>query len=396
MTERLYYTNPGLLEFEATVVEVGEESGRHLTVLDRSAFYPTSGGQLFDTGFLGGVPVIDVDEGPAEEVRHWTASPVGTPGERVAGMVDAYRRRMHRQQHTAQHILSQTFVRLFGYETVSVHLGEEYGAIELNVEKISEEQLREAEERAVEAVFGDLPVEILFAERTEALKLPLRKVPKREGVIRIIKIDGFDHSACGGTHCDRTGQVGLLKIVGVEKMRGHALVNFLAGEQARADFAVRYAVTSQLTRKLTCSVNDLVGSFDRIEAENKELKREMGRLQRDMMPSHARELAAGAIAVGERLLVVAPVDTYDSKLINQLAGMVAEQVNGVAALLFDGRLIVAVGPQSGLHAGNLVKELSAQTGLRGGGNQAVAQVGGADPAQLETYRAILETLVRAI
>jgi alanyl-tRNA synthetase len=229
LTDRLYYHDPDLLEFEAVISSVHKREAKVGTVLDRSAFYPTSGGQLHDIGRLNGVAVIDVEEDEDGQVVHVTESTVGEVGRRIQGAVDAERRWRHRQQHTAQHILSALCANLYNAETVSVHLGESYGAVELDVPAVSDSDMTQLEAEANRVVREAQPVEILLLSPEEAQRLALRRPPAREGIIRIIKTGELDWSACGGTHCRNTAQVGLIKLAGTEKLRGHCVVRFLAG-----------------------------------------------------------------------------------------------------------------------------------------------------------------------
>ncbi len=393
MTERLYYRDPGLVEFDGRIVAAGRNDDRHYTVLDRTAFYPTSGGQLHDLGRLGHADVVDVIEDESGNIRHLTTEPVGTVGEVVRGSIDAARRRRHRQQHTAQHILSQSFIELYGLETVSVHLGEEYGAVELDAEDVSPEQVRRAVDRSMEIVYANLPVQILFVAREEALRMPLRKVPEREGTIRVIKIDDYDYSACGGTHVDQTAQVGLIHPVGTAKMRGHVLVNFLAGDQSRDDYLNRFGVTAALTSTFTCHVNDLVEKTGRLAEENRSLRRELSRLQKEMLPLEAEKIAAQKQTVGQFGMVFVDMGEYDAKLAGQLAGLVTERIAGPTALLCGDKLVLAVPPESGLHAGHLMQELASATSLRGGGGATQAQAGGAERTRLSEYRELFEKLL---
>ena len=396
MTERLYYKDPGLLEFNASIVDAGDADGRHWTVLDKSAFYPTSGGQLFDIGLLNGIPVVDVVETDEGEVRHLTVSPVGMTREKVTGVVDGPRRHMHRQQHTAQHIISQAFIEKFDLETVSVHLGEEYGAVELNTEQVTDSQLAVVLDRCREVIFDNHPVQILFITLEEARKLPLRKVPDRSGTIRVIKTGEFDYSACGGTHCDTTAQVGTLEFAGIEKMRGRVLVRFLAGEQLRQDYLRRRRVTDSLTGYFTCHVDDLPAKTRRLDEENKELRRETARLQKEMIPTLAADLASNVTTIEKKQFVFAALENYDPKLAGQLAAAIARKVRGIAAVTSLDRIAIAVEPDSGLHAGNIVKALTERTGARGGGNPTQAQAGGLDPTQLSVYRETLERIIRGL
>jgi len=393
MTERLYYNDSSLLEFEAKIIDCGEHGTKLFTVLDRSAFYPTSGGQLFDMGVLNGVPVIDVIESDTDEVWHITDKPVGIVGDIARGKVDENRRQRHRQIHTAQHILSQAFVRLYDFETVSVHLGEEYAAVELDTPQVSQKQMEAAEQTANETIQANHLVEVLFVKNSEASNLPLRKVPSKKGALRIIKIGDFDWSACGGTHCNSTAEVGMLKIIGVEKMRGRPLVKFIAGKQAFEDYRNRFSVTDQLTREFTCHVNDLIGKISHLTAENNSMRKEMTQLQKELLPIWADKLAAEANACGKYKLVCQGMDLGDERSTGQLVKLIADRTEGIAALLVSSRLLIAVPTDSGLHAGQLAKQFCELTGLRGGGSAVFAQVGGAEKEKIAYYREIIGKLL---
>jgi len=394
MTERLYYRDSSLLEFKAKVVEQGAHEGKTYTVLDKSSFYPTSGGQLHDTGTLNGIAVIEVIETDTDEVWHISDKPVGKIGNTVRGIIDKDRRHRYQQMHTAQHILSQAFLRLYRYETVSVHLGQEYAAVELDAKQMSPQQVTSAEQMAQEVIGANYPVEILFVDGDEAINLPLRKVPAREGTIRVIRIGEFDWSACGGTHCNNTAEVVVLKITGVEKMRGRSLVKFLAGQQALDDYHNRLSITSQLSQQFTCHVNDLVDKVSKLAADNNSMRKEIARLQKELMPVWAEELAAEAQACGAYQLVCREMELSDDRHARQLADLVAGRIEGVALLLASGRLLVAVSPESKLHAGHLAKQFCELTGLRGGGSAALAQIGGAEKEKMAHYKEVIGKLLR--
>ncbi|MBI5266154.1 MAG: hypothetical protein HY851_02865 [candidate division Zixibacteria bacterium] len=393
-TERLYYTDPALLEFEGRVIHTERSGHRIRTVLDRSAFYPTSGGQLCDTGTLAERSVVEVVEGDDGQVIHITESEVGPPGSTVRGVVNHSRRWKNRQMHTAQHILSQTFIKLFDLDTVSVHLGEEYGAVELNGDQITADQLERAEGYAGDIIAANLPVEIRFVSPEEAAGLPLRKVPTREGTIRVIQIGEFDWSACGGTHCVRTAEVGLLKIIGVERMRGRALVRFLSGVQAIADYRQRFQASDMLSRTLSCGIPDLAPRVEKLLAENKDLRKQSGDLFRELIPIRAEALARCAERSGRLAMLVEAYDDADSA--SPLASEIAVRIEGLAMIVTGDKAMFAVAEGAGLHAGNIAKEFASRAGLRGGGGPKAAQVGGADRSRLEEYRAIIrEILSRA-
>ncbi len=394
MTDRLYYRDSGLLSFEGQIVLSGSLSdGRFFTVLDRSAFYPTSGGQSHDTGFLGEVPIVDVTEDENGAVRHISDRVVGQAGDSVTGTVDGTRRRRNRQLHTAQHIVSYAFYKLYGYETVSVHLGDEYGAVELAVAELPAEEVQAAEELANSIVGENVPVEIIFASEEELVNFDFRKPPKRNGTVRIIRISPYDCSGCGGTHCSSTTEVGLIHLTGTEPMRKHALVNFLTGDQVFADYRSRYAITDDLARFFTCHVTDLPDKVHRLANDLKSSQRELNAARKELLPRRAEELAGSPIRIGRFDTVCRTFEDIGGPLSTQLAGLVAERVKGIALFLVDGRLLLAVGSATELHAGNLMKKLTKITSLKGGGGPLIAQAGGAESGKLSEYRDILAELI---
>jgi alanyl-tRNA synthetase len=393
MTDRLYYTDMSLLEFEASIVAGGQTDAGYFTILDKTAFYPTSGGQLHDTGTLNGIAIFDVIEDDAGDVRHITNTPVGDVGDIVHGRIDKDRRRRHRQLHTAQHILSQVFIRLFNAQTVSVHLGEDYGAVELDASQVSAEQSARAEQTANEIIQENHPVEGLLVSSDQAATLPLRKVPTRQGTIRVIRIDDFDWSACGGTHCTSTAEVGMLKIVGLEKMRGRPLIKFLAGAQAFEDYCKRLTITDELSRRFTCHVNGLIEKVNKLVAENEAKRKEIALLQKELSPVWVDRLAAEAETCGRHQLVCQKVELFDGRSAGQIASLVAERTGGITVLVAGDLLIVAVASGSGLHAGRIAKQLCELTGLKGGGSAGLAQIGGVNENQSSNLKVTIEKLL---
>src|SRR5262249_29703235 len=194
--------------FDATVRGVEHRHGRLVVALDRTAFYPTSGGQPFDTGTLGGLRVVDVFDDESGDVFHAVEGGLLEPGQGVHGKINWARRFDHMQQHTGQHVLSAAFDRLFAARTVSFHLGADGSTIDL-ARELAADQIAEAELEANRVVWEDRPVEIRFADKTDAAAMPLRKESKREGTLRLIDVENWDLSACGGTHVARTGAIGV-------------------------------------------------------------------------------------------------------------------------------------------------------------------------------------------
>jgi len=393
MTERLYYTDPALTSFEATIVVVREKSDAIEVLLDRSAFYPTSGGQLADRGHLNEIEVADVREADDGSVVHVVSQVPGKVGDRVAGQVDVARRTRHRQQHTAQHILSQALIRLFDAETVSVHLGEAYGAVELPIESLNDQQLAQAETEANRVVQANLPVTIHLVSPEEARALPLRRVPERQGFIRIIQIGELDYSACGGTHCHSTAEVGLVKILSATKQRGNLLVTVLAGVQAVADYRARFAVSEQLARDLTCHYSDLPDKLDKLIAEHKAQRRQIRALQKELLPVRASQLAEEAERVGQHPFVGAAVSDLEPKTAGALAQQIVQMTGGIVLFQVENRLLVATADGHSPNAKEIVAALCEATGLRGGGSPAAAQIGGAEPGEFEHYRRLVKDML---
>ena len=233
MTERLYYQDSYLKEFKARVLKKIKIDNRPAVILDRTAFYPTSGGQPYDTGVIQDVSVAEVVE-EGDEIIHILKEEIkGKINSEVVGKIDWKRRFDHMQQHLGQHILSGALMKLWGVETVSFHLGEEVCTLDIAKEKLTGEEAKKAEECAYEIIFENRMVKCYFVEGEEELKrLNLRKMPDKKEEIRIIEVEGFDLSACGGTHCRATGEVGLIKITKWEKRGEKIRLEFICGTRA--------------------------------------------------------------------------------------------------------------------------------------------------------------------
>lgn len=392
VTDRLYYNDPTLLEFDARIVETNRQKKQWSTVLDRSAFYPTSGGQLHDTGFLNDIPVIDVTEHSDGSVLHITAESPWEAGQSVHGVVDSMRRLRNRQSHTAQHILSQAFIQICEAETVSVHLGEEYCSIELDRAELSEQQITESVTMANQIILSNLPVTILFVSPEEATKLPLRKIPSREGTIRVINIGDFDYSACGGTHCRNSAEVRFIHLLRTDKLRGHILVSFLAGETALFDFSRLTALTHQMSTDLTCGIEEMPTRVNRLISEGKENRATIALLQSELLPHRLASLTGKAKQEGNLTYITEQLSDTDIKTARALASNLSQSINGIAILWTKESLLLAVCPELSLNASAMVKEIATQTGLRGGGSDRLAQLGGVTSQQFADLSAKLVTM----
>jgi alanyl-tRNA synthetase len=290
-TKRLYFEDPGILEFEARVTDRREWEGHPAVVLDQTAFYAESGGQPWDLGTIGGVPVLKVIEDGSVLVhvleRHLAAAD-------VRGAVDGARRIEHMQQHSGQHVLSQAFLEVLNGETRSFHMGESSSTLEIGIPSASDESLDRVERRANAVVFQDRPVKTYFVEPDRIAQVPLRRPPKVEGTIRVVEIEDFDYSACGGTHVRRTGEIGLIKIAAMEKIRGNLRFDFLCGGRALADYQRKHRLARDLSARFNAADRDVPAAVDKLSAELKAARKSLRAADERSAALEARELAGQA------------------------------------------------------------------------------------------------------
>jgi alanyl-tRNA synthetase len=350
MSERLYYADPSLASFDAHVADIREVSrteGRSLwqIALDRSAFYPTSGGQPHDTGTLtatssGGAlleaPILAVEEDEHGEIWHTTPKPLlaGTP---VRGFIDWSRRRDHMQQHSGQHLLSAVVYRQLGAATLSFHLGEMTSTIDLAREAISHEELDRVEDTVNEIIAEDRAVTIRTIPREEAEMLlaagSLHKLPDREGNIRLIEIDDIDLNACGGTHVKATGQIGGLLIRGTERMRQGIRVEFVCGLRAAVTARRDLATLTHAATALSVGRLDVAEAVDRLLAETKAAHKANQKLTEELAGYHAASLLQQHPVQGDRRLVRLIFTSQDAAYIKLLASRLTAPSQQTCALL---------------------------------------------------------------
>lgn len=288
-TERLYFQDAYLQEFSARVLGRESRDDSPVVVLDRTAFYPESGGQPHDLGWLNEVRVIRVEE-EADRVLHFLEKELAE--DEVRGRIDWPRRFDHMQQHTGQHILSQAFYELVRGETLSFHLGQEESTVEIGIPAIKDETLQRVEELANRIVFSDLEVKTFFLSEEELGSIPLRKPPKKSGLVRVVEVSGFDYSACGGTHCRRTGEVGLIKILKQEKIRGNLRFSFVCGFRALREFENRRRFLQATAALFSAEESEVPACAEKNLAELKNLKKRQKKLEEKLSFFEAREILA--------------------------------------------------------------------------------------------------------
>ena len=376
MTDRIYYTEPSCRSFEATVTRAAEREGRSVVVLDRTAFYPTSGGQPFDIGRLGPVEVVEtIDED--SEVVHVVSGPLSA-GDRVRGEIDWARRFDHMQQHTGQHVLSAAFDRLFENRTTSFHMGAEVSTIDI-AREASPSEVDRAVDEANLVVWEDREVSVRFVSADEASRLPLRKEPIREGTLRLVEIRDFDLSACGGTHVSRTGAIGMIAVANAERFRGGSRLTFVCGGRASRMFRTYRDAVSGAVRVLSVLPHELPAAIERAQLESRDLRRTVSRLQGQLAGHEAVRLLEGAETLGERRVVVQVLEGWDAAGLKAIASSLVAQSGVVVALVSPGAsmaVVVARSQNLGVDSNKALRTLLDRFGGRGGGRSELAQGAG--------------------
>jgi alanyl-tRNA synthetase len=392
MTELLYYTDSYQVDFQARVVERLKDGGRAGVILDRTCFYPTSGGQPFDRGEIDGAEVEEVlvrEEDGA--VIHWLA---GEPrSDDVTGRVEWPRRFDHMQQHTGQHILSQAFERVAGAATVSFHMGDEASTLDLDVSQLTPEQVAQGEMLANTIVWEDRPVAVQFVTPEQALQMPLRKIPPaKNGLLRLVSIESFDLSACGGTHVRRCGEVGQIKVTKSERQGGNVRLEFLCGRRALEDYERKNAVLARLSAEMTTGYWEIGNSVARLQADLKQANRALKSRTEELVRFEARDLARSASAVGGVHIVAQAFANRDPGELRRLASHLAAGPRTVVLIGLAGakaQLLFARSEDLALPLNELLREMLPLLGeATGGGSPKFAQGGGPAASEAELKRVL--------
>jgi alanyl-tRNA synthetase len=293
MTRKLYYTDSYTVEFEQKIIYQEKYDNFFAIKFDETYFYPTSGGQEHDVGSIDDIEIIDViDENG--DILHIVKKKV--EGEIAHCKIDWKRRFDFMQQHTGQHILSESIQRVIGFGTVSSRLAEQSSTIDINTNSLDYQQVLKVEEQANQIIYDNIDVKIHFVNENDIKNFPLRKPPKFSGIIRVVEVDGFDFSACGGTHCRKTGEVGLIKIRKWEKIKGNMTrIEFFCGRRALYDYQWKNHFVVDLANSLTIKDIDLHEQIQKIIDDNKNLIKENDFLKSQLISFEAEELIKTAI-----------------------------------------------------------------------------------------------------
>jgi alanyl-tRNA synthetase len=383
VTERLYYHDCYLREFRARVVETTDDGRR--VYLDRTAFYPTSGGQPFDLGTLGGVAVREViDE--EDRVAHLLDAPLRAS--EVDGIIDWDRRYDHMQQHTGQHLLSAVLEELFKIRTVSFHLGAETSTIDVDAASLNPEQIEHAEERCAEVVAQARPVQITFEDA--AATPELRKASTRSGTLRIVSIESFDRSACGGTHVHTAAEIGMVLTGKTEKIRGTTRLEFVCGGRALRRARADNRLVASIGRALSVPPEQTPALVAGLIEKNKSLEKTAQRLATELAQREGKELYTATTPGLDGIRRVIQRGAIDEAMRARAQAFTGgEKAVFLAVCDQPPSLLLAASADSGVHAGDRVKAAVTASQGRGGGNAQLAQGSVPDAAALARAEALL-------
>jgi alanyl-tRNA synthetase len=384
LTERLYYNDSHLIEFEARVVVVTERvSGWTAVVLDRTAFYPTGGGQPSDTGTLNGARVVECIDDGERGVLHVVQGLAPARDAIVSGRVDWLRRLDHMQQHTGQHILSQAFVTLFNAPTRSFRVLETSCEIDVDLSNSTGEVIERAVELANNVIWEDRTITIRSVTSDEAAELPLRKESSREGDLRLIEIEGFDLTPCGGTHASRTGEVGMIAVRSWVRAKGLTRIEFVAGTRALADYRLANKSAREVAALFSTGRDDAPKVAAQMIEEHKELNRRIRVLEEIGAEVEAEKLLASASGG----VVTHIFDGRDAESLKKLAQALTAKPQTIALLASrdqdTARLVFARSADAPGDMSELIRAACTMLDGRGGGKPDMAQGGGKNIEKLE-------------
>lgn len=379
-TKRLYFEDPYRKEFEAEVKSVISRNGRYWVVLDQSCFYPESGGQPADKGEIDGVEVLEVFE-KGQEIIHVLEGELSS--KKVRGKIDWRRRFDHMQQHAGQHVLSQCFYKLLGGETVSFHLGESISTVDINIENISESKQLKLEEMANNIVFENREIKTYFLPEERSGEVPLRKAPQKNGLIRIVEVEGFDYSACGGTHPRHTGEIGLIKIIGQERIRQNLRFTFVCGRRAFRDYDKKHRLITEAAVKLSSHEEEVPEAVEKLFSDLKAQKKKNRKISEKL-----NQFEADRIIQEAKGPVIKKI--FQAKSKEQIRYLALDIIKNSGFCVLFGLLqedrchmVLARSEDIDLDMRTLIPEISSLMKVKGGGRPSLVELVGEEIDKLE-------------
>lgn len=386
-TQKLYYDNPYAKEFAATILEVVPYGDRQALILDKTAFYPEGGGQPGDTGRLNDSTVINTVEKMGEILHIVDKVP---DSREVKGILDWERRFDHMQQHTGQHILSACFDRLMNGGTDSFHMGREIVSIEIGIDSFTEDDAANVERMANDAVYADLPVTARIVNNDELSSIPLRKKPSVAENIRIVEVQEFDYSPCGGTHVSRTGEIGIIKIKKWEKLKASYRIEFICGYRALRDYALQNYIILSLCEKLSVRDHEIVEAFDKLQSDFRSAQKQLQASRQELIKYEADELMKESRKFGTAKIISKVLEERSMNDAKLLAQCIIRNPGHIALLVCKtetAQVIFSRSDDVDIDMNSLLKSLFPIINGKGGGNAKAAQGGGPKLENIEEFLA---------
>ncbi len=397
MTIRLYHHNSEQIEFKARVTAQKDSERGPVLALDQTAFYPTSGGQPFDTGFINEVPVLEVWEAENGEIWHLTEKPITAA--QIGAKINWPRRFDHMQQHTGQHLLSAVLYDRLKANTVGFHISAGHSTIDLDIEPPSLEILQQIETEVNQIIWQNHPVRVETIHHQDAAKIPFRKPPQVEGQIRVIWVGEYDASACGGTHVGQTGQIGIIKISHAERYKSGVRLTFLCGQRALSNYQKVLENNKSASASLSIHLDDLPQAIENLQAELSETRRALKKSKRELLDHQAEKLWQ---TVPDSKTQIREIYAHWEDVAFDDIRLVAANLRerGPAVILLAAtsngqtRLVCTRSPNlTEIHAGTILQRAIQALGGRGGGSPEMAQ-GGAPAAQSKAIYAALKNALK--
>jgi len=385
LSKRLYYEEPYLQEFKGKILEKIKIDGKPALILDNTCFYPTSGGQPNDLGYIQGVSIVDVIE-DNENIIHVLKEGIEEEcGNTVIGKIDWKRRFDHMQQHSGQHILSAAFEKLWNADTVSFNLGDEICTLDIMKDNITSEEVKKAEILSNNIVLENKPIKVYFVDQERANELNLRKIPPKKGDIRIVEIKDFDICACCGTHCGTTGEVGLIKILKWEKRGVKIRLDFTCGKRSLKDYYWKNELIKNISNKLTIKDTELGEAVERMLEERKETRKELREIKEKLQEYEAKKLIDETSIRDDGIKIISKV--FEEKNFQEVRGLVQKIINlDDSIVVFAGikskgegegvKILFACSRALKYDMNRLIREAGKFIEGRGGGTSNFAQAGG--------------------
>lgn len=390
-SEKLYQSDSTLREFSATVLQHGEIDGKPAVVLDRTAFYPTSGGQMHDTGELNGTRVHDVLI-QDDAIWHLLEKPLSE--KEVCGRINWHRRFDFMQQHTGFHILAQSFLRELDAETVSSHLGEKYSTIDIDRAKVDFDEIARVEQLANRVIWENRQVNVYFVKKDELKGLNVRKSSEIFDPVRLVDIQDFDLDPCGGTHVKNTGQVGLVKLLSHEKIRGYLRFTFVAGNRALREFREQTRILSALSSALSTGRDELIDSVEKLKAEQSGLFKKNQRLEQELLHTIIEEIKN---ELTTQKIVAKTLPNQNAASLRKIASTVLKEAEGTVLLACETEapFVVLATSVKSLDLRPVLTEALTHINGKGGGSPGFVQGGGKLGSGLKTAISTAKKLLEA-